>query len=79
MSSMHTHITIDKDKGELRGDLMFRDCHECITFSYWITRRRRHKTKAIKALYKIRAEIDRFIEAYEKGAEELSHNGTLKR
>ncbi len=77
-SAMHSMIAVDPIKGEIRSKIVFRDCDGQIHYEFWVTRRRAHVDKALRTLYKIRNEINDFVDAFEKEAGKLDAAGRLK-
>lgn len=77
-SAMHCMIAVDKEKGEIRSKIVFRDCNGDTHYEFWVTRRLAHVDKAMKTLHRIDKELDDFIAAFGKAAEELENQGKLE-
>ena len=70
MSSMHGHIRVDDETGFVKGELIFRDCNNQISYEHWAGNKPNNVKKALKSLYKIRKMLDKYIAQFEKVCED---------
>ena len=71
MSSMHGHILVDEEKQWVKAELIFRNCTTSISYQHWVEGKKRHVTKALKSLYKVRKMLDEYIEEFEKVCKDM--------
>lgn len=73
MTSVHSLITLDKEKNELRGDLYLRDCHEQISFNFWAGNGARPggRERMQAMIDKLQDELEEFATAFDQAADEL--------
>ncbi len=83
MSSVHSNLTRadhwDEEgakSSSIEGSFTIRDCSDSITLDFDVSGNHKHAISQIGVMYKLRKNIDRFIQAYEKLACDIRDNGS---
>lgn len=74
MTSVHSLITLDKEKNELRGKIYLRDCESEISFDFWAGNGARPgaRERARDMIAKLQIELEEFASDFDKATTELN-------
>lgn len=73
MTSMHSRITLDRNKNELRSEIYLRDCTSQISFEFWAGNgaRPNGRGRMQAMITKLQDELEEFATAFDRAADEL--------